>query len=43
MMEQTPASRSPRSELMWRSSLDRHVYPLMGNHQGDSQPPSQAD
>lgn len=29
--EQTPAWKDPRSAPMWRSSLGRHVYPLMGN------------
>lgn len=29
--EQTPAWKDPRSAPMWRSSLDRHIYPLLGN------------
>lgn len=29
--EQTPAWKDPRSAPMWRSSLNRHVYPRMGN------------
>ncbi|WP_316248919.1 integrase arm-type DNA-binding domain-containing protein [Acetobacter tropicalis] len=28
--EQTPAWKDPRSAPMWRSSLDRHVYPPLG-------------
>lgn len=29
--EQTPAWKDPRSAPMWRSSLARHAYPLIGN------------
>lgn len=29
--EQTPAWKDPRSAPMWRSSLGRHVYPMMGD------------